>query len=90
MKRLRVNVRGRVQGVSFRYYTLSEAQRLDLTGWVRNESDGSVTVVAEGAESDLGELLEFLHRGPRAARVDDLSLNWSSPNQEFGSFGIRW
>ena len=90
MKRLRVNVRGRVQGVSFRYYTLSEAQRLDLTGWVRNESDGSVTVVAEGAESDLGELLDFLRRGPRAARVDDLSLNWSSPNQEFGSFGIRW
>ena len=45
---LRVNVGGRVQGVSFRYYTRREAVTLGLTGWVRNESDGSVLVVAEG------------------------------------------
>ena len=50
MKRLDASVCGHVQGVSYRYYASREAKRLKLTGWVRNERDGSVTVVAEGKE----------------------------------------
>jgi acylphosphatase len=90
MKRLEANVRGRVQGVSFRYYTQVEASRLDLTGWVRNERDGSVSVIAEGAEPDLKRFLKFLMKGPRSARVQQVSDSWSEALMEFKDFSIRW
>ena len=59
MKRLTVIIQGRVQGVSFRYYTQRTAQSLGLKGWVRNERDGGVAVVAEGSETELKQLLEL-------------------------------
>lgn len=90
MKRLDANVRGHVQGVSYRYYTRLEANRLGLTGWVRNERDGSVTVVAEGSEEFLNEFLEFLRLGPSAARVDSVASNLSDSEQKFATFDIRW
>lgn len=89
MKRVTANVKGRVQGVSFRYYTRQEARRLNLTGWVRNEPDGSVTVVAEGTQDQLERLQSFLSRGPYGARVDNLQINWSRAINEFDSFEIR-
>lgn len=89
MKRVEVNIRGRVQGVSFRYYTQREAKQLGLTGWVRNENDGSVSVVAEGSEDDLNHLLDFLREGPRMAVVKDVSVNWSPVTNEFADFNIR-
>lgn len=89
MKRVEVNIRGRVQGVSFRYYTQREAKQLGLTGWVRNEYDGSVSVVAEGSEDDLNRLLDFLREGPRMAVVKDVSVNWSPVTNEFADFNIR-
>jgi acylphosphatase len=89
MKRVEANVRGRVQGVSFRYYTQREAKQLGLTGWVRNENNGSVSVVAEGHEVDLNRLLDFLRRGPRMAVVEDVSVNWSPATNEFADFNIR-
>ena len=72
MKRLTANVSGRVQGVSFRYYTQREAARLGLRGWVRNEADGSVRVLAEGSEESLKELLRFLQRGSPPASVSQV------------------
>jgi acylphosphatase len=90
MKRLEANIRGRVQGVSFRYYTQVEASRLDLTGWVRNERDGSVSVVAEGTETDLELFLTFLKNGPRSAHVEQVSNSWSEAVMEFKDFSIRW
>lgn len=89
MKRVEVNIRGRVQGVSFRYYTQREAKQLGLNGWVRNENDGSVSVVAEGSEDDLNRLLEFLRQGPRMAVVKDVSVNWSPATNDFADFNIR-
>ena len=70
MKRLSANVTGLVQGVSFRYYARREAERLGLQGWVRNEADGSVQLVAEGDEEALVALLGFLRRGSPMARVN--------------------
>lgn len=90
IKRLDANVRGHVQGVSYRYYTRLEANRLGLTGWVRNERDGSVTVVAEGTEESLNEFLKFLHLGPPAARVSSVTSKLSDQEQEFATFDIRW
>lgn len=89
MKRVEVNIRGRVQGVSFRYYTQREAKQLGLTGWVRNEYDGSVSVVAEGSEDNLRRLLDFLRHGPRMAIVEDVSANWAPATKEFADFNIR-
>lgn len=90
MKRLTATVRGRVQGVSFRYYVREEARQLGLRGWVRNESDGSVTVVAEGPEDRLNRLLAFVHRGPTAARVESVDSWWSEARQNSEGFEIRW
>lgn len=90
LKRITANIRGRVQGVSFRYYTLDEAERLGLVGWVRNERDGSVSVVAEGTEEKLIIFLDFLHRGPMAARVSNVDNNWSTATGRFDTFEIRW
>lgn len=69
-ERLDASVRGRVQGVGFRYFVLREAEYLDLAGYVANERDGSVHVVAEGPPAVLDELLERLHEGPPASIVE--------------------
>ena len=63
-------VRGRVQGVGFRWFVHREASELELRGWVRNTEDGEVEVVAAGDEEGLTELRTSLHRGPRGSRVD--------------------
>lgn len=69
-KAIRARVRGAVQGVFFRQATVERALRLGVTGWVRNEPDGSVGVHAEGPEAAVEELLAFLGEGPPAARVE--------------------
>jgi acylphosphatase len=88
--RLQATIDGRVQGVSFRYYTVRRARDLGLTGYVRNEPDGTVTVVAEGQRSDLEELLSFLRVGPRAAVVTDVSTDWRAPTGDFNRFEVRY
>ena len=70
MDAVRYIVRGRVQGVGFRWFVMREAARLDLAGYVRNLPDGTVEVVAQGAVSALASLESALRHGPPAARVD--------------------
>jgi acylphosphatase len=65
-------IRGRVQGVGFRWFVHREASELNLRGWVRNTEDGDVEVVASGTLEDLAELRASLRRGPRGSRVDHL------------------
>ena len=67
-------VRGRVQGVGFRAFTVRAAQSLQLIGWVQNEPDGSVTGVAAGLEDALATLWQHLAKGPPSAFVEELSL----------------
>ncbi|HEX4903450.1 MAG TPA: acylphosphatase [Acidimicrobiales bacterium] len=67
-------VTGRVQGVSFRWYTEQRATALGLTGWVRNHHDGSVRLEAQGPEAAVAELVAWLHQGPPHARVDDVRV----------------
>jgi len=88
--RLQASIDGRVQGVSFRYHTVRRARDLGLTGYVRNEPDGTVTVVAEGQRSDLEELLSFLRVGPRAAVVTDVSTDWRAARGDFSRFEVRY
>jgi acylphosphatase len=74
-----VRVTGRVQGVSFRWSAVREADRLGLAGWVRNERDGSVAAHVEGPDDAVEELVAWFGHGPRAARVDDLQLREVPP-----------
>lgn len=68
-------VTGRVQGVSFRWYTERRAQELGLTGWVRNHDDGSVRLEAQGPEAAVAELVAWLHEGPPHARVTGVQVH---------------
>lgn len=90
MKRIEATVHGRVQGVSFRYYTHLEARRLGLAGWVANHPNGTVKVVAEGTQEALDQLVDFLHRGPSAARVNKVDVSWIDATHEFNGFSVRY
>ena len=87
--RLEATARGRVQGVGFRYFVLRRGMDLGLTGWVANESDGSVRCVAEGPRSDLEALLESMEVGPAGALVERVSARWSNATGDLRDFGIR-
>lgn len=88
-RRLEAVVRGRVQGVGFRMFVVDRARGLGLSGWVSNEPEGSVRVVAEGPEAALGQLLAALRDGPRGARVDEVLESWAGAAGEFERFTIR-
>jgi acylphosphatase len=90
ISRLEAVVSGMVQGVYFRHYTRQEASRLNLTGWVANQPDGTVKVVAEGDESNLISLLDFLHNGPPAARVESVQIIWSEAHGAHTEFRVRY
>ena len=87
--RLHAVIHGYVQGVSFRYYTIKQAQGLSLVGWVRNCGDESVEVVAEGQRAALETLLAWLRRGPPAAEVQRVDPQWETPTDEFRHFEVR-
>ena len=70
---VRVEVRGLVQGVGFRWFAREAARRLGLAGWVRNRPDGAVEVAASGPDDSIQTFLDALRRGPSGARVDTLS-----------------
>ena len=79
-RRVRVVVRGRVQGVAFRYHTAEQARRAGVAGWVRNRPDGSVEAAFEGEPSGVEALLAFVRRGPRSARVDGVEEFEETPS----------
>ena len=68
-RRVRITVRGRVQGVGYRASTVYEASRLRLTGWVRNQPDGSVLLEAQGPSDKVAQLEAWCRRGPSLAKV---------------------
>jgi acylphosphatase len=88
--RMHTYVRGRVQGVGFRYFVLQSVEGLDLTGWVRNLYDGWVEVLAEGAHEDLNRLLVALRKGPISADVQDVDYEFTEAKGEFEGFRVRY
>lgn len=88
-QRLHVLVHGRVQGVSFRAYTVDEANRLGVVGWVRNLPDRTVEVMAEGSTRQLQQLLTWLYRGSPAAHVTQVEANWYPAVGDFTAFTLR-
>ena len=85
----KVVVRGQVQGVGFRAWTLKQAQLLGLVGWVRNLADGSVEALLQGDESQVEKMLTALRQGPRLSRVDGLEILKSQPSEDFADFSIK-
>jgi acylphosphatase len=90
VERLHAVVRGDVQGVGFRYFVQRKAQQLGLRGWVRNNEDGSVELVAEGERDPLELLKRAVEEGPRMARVDRVDAQWSSATGTLQSFDLAW
>lgn len=88
-ERVALLIRGKVQGVFFRESTRREAQRLGLTGWVRNLDSGEVEAVAEGPGAALDEFMRWCHNGPPAARVDEVRATRAPATSEFSQFEVR-
>jgi acylphosphatase len=88
MHLLHVVIRGRVQGVGFRWFAAREARRLEVSGVVRNRVDGAVEVEAEGDRSSLERLVEALRAGPRSARVESVDVEWSEGAARHSGFEI--
>jgi len=82
-------VRGRVQGVGFRWFVEREAHILGIAGWVRNNHDGGVEVLAQGTRDQLAGLHGRLREGPRAARVDGVDVSDAEPQAGMTSFRIE-
>lgn len=89
MRRVHAIVSGRVQGVSYRASTATEARRLRLTGWVRNRSDGTVELEAEGNDTQVAALLDWCRRGPALAEVTGVAVNDIAVTGTDSAFQIR-
>ena len=88
MTRVRVRVRGRVQGVFFRADARERAESLGIAGWIRNAEDGSVEAAFEGDEERVQSMVEWCRRGPAGARVDEVEVEPQEPTGETG-FHVR-
>ena len=81
-------IKGKVQGVSFRYFTLKQAQELNIVGWVRNIPNGTVEAVAQGDKINLELFIKKLEQGSSLSRVDDVILNWEHQKKDYENFAI--
>jgi acylphosphatase len=89
-KRVNLLISGKVQGVFFRASVKKEAQKIGLTGWVRNLNDGKVELVAEGEENCLVELIEWSKKGSAWSSVKNVQIDWQDHKGEFESFRIKY
>jgi acylphosphatase len=88
--RAKLIIKGRVQGVNFRYYTQREAQKRNLTGWVRNLPDGSVVALFEGDEDEVETMVQWCRHGPPSAQVTEMIVQPEEYRAEFQSFSIQF
>ena len=88
--RAHLYISGRVQGVFFRAYMREEAEKLGLTGWVKNLPDGRVEAIIEGPEEKVKQLIKWAHHGPPAARVEKVEIKWEKPTNEYKTFTIKY
>ena len=88
--RAMVTVRGLVQGVNFRRYTQQTATRLNVSGWVKNLPNGSVSGCFEGEEHDVAALVDWCRQGPAGARVSDVQVDRGEFTGEFDGFHIAY
>lgn len=91
MKYVSVRVQGRVQGVGFRYFTQHAAMSHNITGWVKNEDDGAVSLEAYGEDNNINRFLEEIKKGPtRFAKVSEMDVNKLSGDPDYTSFDVKY
>ena len=88
--RAHVYVKGHVQGVYFRQNTKDFAGQHSVTGWVRNLADGSVEAVLEGNQTNVREVVEWCHKGPANAKVENVIIAYELYSGEFQDFRISY
>lgn len=88
--RVHLIIKGRVQGVGYRMYTVETATELGLTGWVKNMPDGGVEVTAEGDKTALDKLVEWCKQGPPMAKVKSVHDEWEKFAGEFDDFDVAY
>ena len=86
---MHVFISGRVQGVSYRYSTVIQAQKLGLTGWVKNLYDGRVEALFEGEEALINSMLNWCQQGPAMAYVKNVETFKKEYTGQFTDFGVR-
>lgn len=89
MKQAHIIISGAVQGVGYRYFVRSNARKLDLTGWVRNTTNGKVEVVLQGSQEQIEEMLALARTGPMLSEVKDIEVEWEERKEMFNDFVIR-
>ena len=89
-QRIRVFVKGKVQGVFFRQALKVKAIQNGVFGWVRNLDDGRVEAVLEGNEENVNTLVEWCHGGPANARVEDVDIRYENYTKEFSKFEVLY
>jgi len=89
-KRIILKIYGRVQMVMFRNFVQRKAKKLNLSGWVKNEDDGTVRAVAEGKEKNLEKLIALCYNGSVLSRVDKIDIDWQEASDKFDKFEIRY
>jgi acylphosphatase len=88
--RVHIWVKGRVQGVGFRAHVEYAARKIGgITGWVRNVGYDTVETLAEGKREDIEQFIAMVKEGPRVSRVDEVKIDWESPNGEYNEFGVK-
>jgi len=85
---MRCVIIGKVQGVQYRVYAQDSAVELGLVGYVRNLSNGTVEVLAQGMPDTLKEFVEYLYEGSLSAEVESLSVDWQSARKTFTEFSV--
>ena len=83
-------ISGRVQGVFYRMETKRAADRIGVSGWVRNLKDGTVEAVFEGDQERVNDILNWCRQGPPHAAVVDVDTTWSEYTGEFSGFNISF
>ena len=87
--RAEFHIYGHVQGVFFRYFIKNKANFLNIGGWVKNTTTGSLEGIFEGDKDLIKELLEKCREGPPGSRVGDITVNWNEYTGDFTQFDIR-
>ncbi len=86
--RAHIFIEGRVQTVSYRYWTLRQAQSLKITGWVKNLADGRVEAIFEGSKGNIEKIIEKCNKGSMLAKVKHIDVIWEKAEGEFNNFEI--
>jgi acylphosphatase len=89
MRRVKILVSGRVQGVYFRLFTQNKAKHFSINGHTRNLADGRVEIIAEADAMTIEKFIKWCHKGPATARVDHVEITELPADEELTSFEIK-